>query len=335
MGCQWYEWNLATRIGPTLSDIGAMLRNFLEALQITGAIKSLKRIVLVTGAKQYGLQFGRTKNPMVESDPRIDDPGRPPNFYYYQQDILKEMAASASWDWVVTYANDVIGFASNNFMNLTTTLGLYAAVSKEMGGELTWPGGETFYHAATSFTDSKLHAAFCLWAALEPKCGNQTFNVVNGDVESWQSLWPKVAARFGCTVPKDQLSRKLDPSLSTLQDLSDKPPIMLQASSMGLEGSSLLKPSTLEGRIDVTKWSQREDVKAAWMRLAKRKVLDEDVFARAPWGFLLFVLGRDYDIIISMSKAREYGWTGYKDTWTAFDEVFSELESAGMLPKRV
>ena len=311
-----------------------MLRNFLEALQITGAIKSLKRVVLVTGAKQYGLHFGRPKNPMVESDPRVDDPSRPPNFYYCQQDILKELSASASWDWVVTYPNDVIGVASNNFMNLTTSLGLYATVCKEMGGEMPWPGSETFYHAATTFTSSKLQADFCIWAALEPKCGNQAFNVVNGDVESWQSLWLKVAVRFGCTVPKDQLSRKADSSLYTKTEISDKPPIINHASAMGLEGSNLLRPSTLEGRIDLTKWSQREDVKAAWTQLAKREGLSEDVFAKSPWGFLFFVLGRDYDIIISMSKAREYGWTGYKDTWAALNEAFGTLEEIKVLPKR-
>ena len=33
---------------------GAMLRNFLDALDFTGASKKLKRVVLVTGAKQYG-----------------------------------------------------------------------------------------------------------------------------------------------------------------------------------------------------------------------------------------------------------------------------------------
>src|SRR6266498_4769491 len=33
---------------------GAMLKNFLEALTITGAIKKLKRFILTAGAKQYG-----------------------------------------------------------------------------------------------------------------------------------------------------------------------------------------------------------------------------------------------------------------------------------------
>lgn len=58
---------------------GAMLKNFLEALKINGV--KLKRVILTTGAKQYGVHLGPVKNPMEETDPWIDGKGRPPNFY--------------------------------------------------------------------------------------------------------------------------------------------------------------------------------------------------------------------------------------------------------------
>ena len=61
-------------------------------------------------------------------------------------------------------------------MNLATSLGLYAAVSRELCGELEWPGSEAFYSMATTFTASKLHAHFCVWAALAPGAANQAFN---------------------------------------------------------------------------------------------------------------------------------------------------------------
>ena len=67
-----------------------MLRNFLEALEITGAAKKLKRVILTTGAKQYSVHLGPVKTPMEETDPWIDGPDGPPNFYYNQQNILKE-----------------------------------------------------------------------------------------------------------------------------------------------------------------------------------------------------------------------------------------------------
>jgi len=94
-----------------LLTAGAMLKNFLDALEITGAAKKLKRVILTTGAKQYGVHLGQPKNPMEESDPWIEGSDRPPNFYYNQQNILKDYAKRANWDWVVTYPNDVIGVA--------------------------------------------------------------------------------------------------------------------------------------------------------------------------------------------------------------------------------
>jgi hypothetical protein len=102
-----------------------MLHNFLEALKITGADKKIKRVLLVTGVKQYGVHLGIATSPMEETDPWLRGDQFPPNFYYRQQDILKDAAAKANWDWVVTYPNDVIGVAKGNFYesgNVTWTL---------------------------------------------------------------------------------------------------------------------------------------------------------------------------------------------------------------------
>jgi nucleoside-diphosphate-sugar epimerase len=107
-----------------------MLANLLEALAKTGAEKKLKRVILTAGLKQYGVQFGRLKNPMEETDPPLRAHDRPPNFYYNQQDVLAEMSKGKNWDYVVTYPQDVIGVASGNPMNLATSVGLYAAVGK-------------------------------------------------------------------------------------------------------------------------------------------------------------------------------------------------------------
>ncbi|KAK5006345.1 hypothetical protein LTR28_006603, partial [Elasticomyces elasticus] len=47
---------------------GDMLENFLKALVLTDASKKIKRVILTTGAKQYGVHLGVPKNPMEESD---------------------------------------------------------------------------------------------------------------------------------------------------------------------------------------------------------------------------------------------------------------------------
>ncbi|SPQ19186.1 2c328a9d-3154-4131-bf54-d8c66fa1b544 [Thermothielavioides terrestris] len=337
---------------------GDMLHNFLRALELTSAIAQTKRILLVTGAKQYGVHLGQPKNPLRETDPWLTaNPPFPPNFYYRQQDILRAFcAAHRHLAWTVTYPNDVIGFATGNFMNLATGLGLYAVVSKELQlaeagragragetfepePELAFPGSETFYTRFDTFTSSRLHARFCEWAVAEPRAANQAFNVVNGDVQSWQDMWPRLARRFGMRVPRDQFAGggggaaelASQAELASHAALNDTPPLSVFAEEAGLVGR--VRPSALEQRVSLVKWSQRDDVKKAWARLAEREGLQKDAFEKATWAFIDFVLGRNYDIVSSMSKAREAGWTGYEDTWKSFSDVFGELEAANVLPK--
>ena len=342
---------------------GAMLQNFLDALSITGALKSVKRIVLTCGLKQYGVHLGQAKQPMHEEDAPLAPGGEnkwPENFYYTQQEILRKNAKEGGYDWVVTLPQDVLGFAKGNFMNECTALGLYAAVGKlaDPDSELPFPGSKASYMGFNCWTSAKLHAKFVLWAAKAPNAGNQIFNVVNGDTESWQNLWPRVCARFGCKVPKEMFpdggkGKYLDFESVGPNELHDPPPVAVQATSeqpgVGFGMPELKKPSTLYQRIDTTKWAQNERVLKAWETLKDKYSLDQGAWDKATWGFLTFVFGREYDCVVSMSKARKMGWNGYEgmcavlfdrkllltcasDTWSSFEEAFSDLEEAGILP---
>lgn len=305
-----------------------MLKNFLEALTLNG--NKLKRVILTTGAKQYGLHLGPVKCPMEESDPWIDSPGRPPNFYYTQQRILHAHAKEHNYTWTVTYPNDVIGVAKGNFMNMATSLALYAAISAELSGELEFPGSQTFYNRFDCYTSAKLHAEFNLWAAMEKACENEAFNVVNGDQETWANMWPKLARRYGAKVPSRQFERPTPDG--SARALAEKPPFEDGAAVTGMEG--IVQQGKVEQRIELVKWSQREEVKEAWERIAERQGLEKEGLEKATWGFLGFVLGRNFDIVISMSKARKAGWNGYKDSWTAMEETFDELEDSKIVPKK-
>jgi nucleoside-diphosphate-sugar epimerase len=314
---------------------GAMLQNFLDALSITGAEKKLKRVFLTAGLKQYAVHQGRPKNPMYETDPWLEQPDRPLNFYYVQQRILAKAAEGKSWDWVVTYPEDVIGFAKANFMNLATALGLYAAVSSALPeSELPYPGSEAGYMSYNCWTSSKMHAEFCKWASQAKGVGNETFNVINGDTQSWQDMWPKLAKRFGCRIPPNMFEGKSykDYESSSIE-LPFRPPIDEHAPAMGMAGR--FGPSKIEQRIDLAKWSKRPEVIEAYKKLQKQFGLDEAAWEKATWGFSGFCLGRTYDCVASMTKARKLGWTGYQDTWEAYEETFAELEEAKMLPPRL
>jgi len=269
---------------------------------------------------------------MTEDDPWLTDSSRPPNFYYNQQNILHEFCSEHNKEWTVTYPNDVIGYAEGNFMNLSTAIGLYATVSKELGQDLVFPGSPGFYTMFDCFTSSRLHAEFCAWAALAPKAANQAFNVVNGDVESWQNLWPKVARYFGVKVKPTQFEQP-DSDMASVTELMERPPIADRAEELGLVNHAVTKQSKVEQHVELVKWSQKDEVKNAWKKVAEREGLQKDAFDKATWDFLGFVLGRNYELVISMSKARKAGWSGYRDTWESLEDVFEQLKGGRILPQ--
>lgn len=260
---------------------------------------------------------------------RMPEPPFPPNFYYRQQRILHDFSKRHGVDWNVTYPNEVLGFARGNFMNFASAIALYAAVCKEMGTELVFPGAEEFYKNVTVFTDAGLHARFCRWAALEPRAANEAFNVTNGDVESWMNLWPCVARYFGLTVPADQFLRPTP--LVDERALMPKPPLSVQADAVGMRDRA--PQSYIRTRVSLVKWSQVEEVQAAWKKLSEREGLDPSALEKASWAFADFAWGRDYNVVLSMSKARKLGWTGYYDTWENMSCIFDMLKWEKVIPE--
>lgn len=214
-------------------------------------------------------------------------------------------------------------------MNLTTALGLYAAVTKELNAPFIFPGSPKFYIKLDCFTYSRLHAKFNLWAATAPNAGNQAFNVVNGDVQSWQTMWPRLAKRSGLTIPKDQFAGRHD---DKVMPLNERTPMSKLEEEMGITGH--VHRGEVRMHVDLTAWSRRHDVRQAWERLAEREGLQKDAFDKATWSFLNFVLGRNFDLIISMNKARRFGFDGWCDTWEALSECLDELEREKILPRR-
>lgn len=173
----------------------AMLRNLVRA---AGArAPKLRRIVLYEGVKYYGVHLGPFKTPAREDDPRH----MPPNFYYDQEDWLRAEAAGKSWDMVALRPDVVCGFAVGNPMNLTLVIAVYAAISKELGLPLRFPG--TAYHTLAQVTDAAQLARASEWAALAAPSG-EAFNVTNGDIFRWEQLWPSFARVFGMELAPPQ-----------------------------------------------------------------------------------------------------------------------------------
>jgi nucleoside-diphosphate-sugar epimerase len=167
-----------------------MLSNIMHAVEATS--HALQHVVMMQGAKVYGAHLGEFKTPAKESDPRH----MPPNFYYMQEDFLREHQLGKSWSWTILRPDVVAGVSIGNPMNLVTVIGVYASISKELGLPLRFPGKKGAYHALAQVTDASLLARASVWVTKNPLCAQQVFNVTNGDFFRWDTLWPKLAKFF-------------------------------------------------------------------------------------------------------------------------------------------
>jgi len=79
-------------------------------------------------------------------------------------------------------------------MNLIPAIGTYAALLKEDGLPLIYPGGATNLMEAV---DADLLARAIAWAGQASAARDQAFNITNGDVFLWPTLWPAIADALG------------------------------------------------------------------------------------------------------------------------------------------
>ena len=120
----------------------------------------------------------------------------PPNFYYDQEDFLRERQRGQSWTFTALRPEAVCGFAVGNPMNLLTVIAVYAAISKELRVPLRFPGTEAAYRALYQVSSADILAQATDWAGTERTAANEIFNITNGDYFRWQHMFPKIAAMF-------------------------------------------------------------------------------------------------------------------------------------------
>jgi len=168
----------------------ALLVNAVEP--IAAVSKALEHVNLIQGTKYYGSHLGPFKTPAKESDP----PHMLPNFYWDQERWLRGAQSGQRWTWSALRPHAICGFALGNPMNLMACLAVYAAISKELGLPLRFPGKPGTFDAVYQMTDSALLAKGMTWAATTPAARNQVFNLTNGDFFRWCNVWPAIARVF-------------------------------------------------------------------------------------------------------------------------------------------
>lgn len=174
-----------------------LLEHLIGALEAGG--HPLAHVHLVQGGKVYGVHVGPFPTPAREDDPR------PPieNFNFDQQDYLEAGAAGADWSWSASRPNTLLHFSPDIGRNLVSSIGSYAAICRELGRPLDFPGVAGAWDSLTQLTTLPLLARGIAWAATEPRCANQAFNFTNSDAIRWGELWPEIADFF--EMPRGEL----------------------------------------------------------------------------------------------------------------------------------
>jgi nucleoside-diphosphate-sugar epimerase len=166
----------------------AMLRNLFEPLEAAAA--RLQHVSLLQGTKAYGAHLGPIAVPARESAPRHPHE----NFYWLQEDYLRAKQIGKAWRWTIWRPQLIVGDAIASNLNVLAAIGVYAALRREAGLPLAFPGGPPFVFEAV---DADLLAHAMEWAATRPEGGNQIFNITNGDVFVWPEIWPSIADALG------------------------------------------------------------------------------------------------------------------------------------------
>ncbi|GAA0710992.1 NAD-dependent epimerase/dehydratase family protein [Dactylosporangium roseum] len=172
---------------------GTMFRNLLSAIP---ADNRIEHIALLQGTKAYGAHRHDIPIPARERAPRDDHE----NFYFLQEDMVRDYADRTGVAWSVLRPQCVWGEGSGVSLSIVPILGAYAALCRERKEPFTFPGGPSVIWEAT---DTRILAHAIRWSGDAPAARNEIFNVTNGDVFEWRSLWPVIADSFGVEVGED------------------------------------------------------------------------------------------------------------------------------------
>jgi nucleoside-diphosphate-sugar epimerase len=171
----------------------AMLRNVVEPILANAS--NFQHISILQGTKVYGVHLHPIPIPARERDPR--DPHD--NFFLDQEDYVAQMGAGHGFSYTALRPQLVTG-PTPGALNVLPAIGAYAAIQRAKGEPFGFTGGPSFVWEAA---DAGLVADVMVWAAGSPSAANEAFNITNGDVFEWRSVWPALAETLGTDAGPD------------------------------------------------------------------------------------------------------------------------------------
>src|SRR5580700_11044070 len=167
----------------------AMLRNLFGPLEKIAP--RLSHVALLQGTKAYGVHVRPLTVPARENRSEMHEQ---PNFYWNQERYLRAQQAGKPWHWSILRPVLIVGYSTGSAMNVIPALGVYAALRREAGLDLPFPGGAPRVAQAI---DADLLARVIGWAGEAASARNEIFNITNGDVFVWENIWPAIARALG------------------------------------------------------------------------------------------------------------------------------------------
>lgn len=272
----------------------SMLRNLFEPL--SRAASGLEHVSLLHGTKAYGLHHPSVgakgvKVPLREREPRREHP----NFYFEQEDYLRARQAEGGWELTTWRPTVIYGDAPGNNMNPIPVIGAYAALLREEGKPLAFPGrpGAPTLREAV---DADLVAYALAWATEEPAAWGSTFNLTNGDVFMWENVWPAIAETLGMEAGEPR-------ELSLLEELPKRQD----------EWAALVERHGLAASADLVEYC------------GYNSLIYADTVLGAPNRPPLPILN-------STIAVRQAGFTECMDTEDMFRKWFARLQETGAIP---
>ena len=166
-----------------------MLRTLMGALEPVAP--QLAHVALLQGTKAYGVHVRPLTVPAREGRSEMYEQ---PNFYWAQENFLRELQKGKAGHFSILRPVLIVGLAMGGAMDLIPPLGVYAAMLREQGRPLDYPGGAARVAQAV---DVDLLARAIAWSGEAETARNEAFNVTNGDVFTWENIWPAIADALG------------------------------------------------------------------------------------------------------------------------------------------
>src|SRR5713226_2172022 len=127
-----------------------MLRNLMAALEPVAP--QLRHVALLQGTKAYGVHVRPLTVPAREGRSEMYEQ---PNFYWAQESFLRALQKGKAWHFSILRPVLIVGLAMGGAMDLIPPLGIYAAMLREQGRALDYPGGAARVSQAVDVEDRK------------------------------------------------------------------------------------------------------------------------------------------------------------------------------------